>query len=64
MARFRGSVCKHGCGGHRAGFAYARRGGGIRSPQSSSFNKGMGIQKGTFKPRAVNKRIKKRRTAP
>lgn len=61
MAKFRGSVCKADCGGHRAGFAYARKGGTKRSPHSSSFNKGMGIQKGTYKPRLVKKRRKRTR---
>ena len=60
MAKFRGSVCKTDCGGHRAGFRYARSGGRTRSPHSNSFNKGMGIHRGTYKPRAVKKRIKRR----
>ena len=60
MARFRGSTCKTNCGGHRAGFNYARRGGSKRSPNSNSFNKGMGIYKGTYRPRQVRKNRKKR----
>ena len=59
MAKFRGSVCKAGCGGHRAGFAYARRGGRSRSPYSNSFNRGMGIFRGTYNPRIVKKRRKR-----
>lgn len=59
MAKFRGSSCKTGnCGGHRAGFRYALRGGRTPSPYSSSFNKGLGIQRGTYKPRLVKKRAK------
>lgn len=61
MAKFRGSVCKSDCGGHRAGFRYARSGGRKRSPYSSSFNKGMGIQRGTYKPRIVKKKRKRTR---
>lgn len=50
MAKFRGlSQCKGNCSGHRAGARYARRGGATPSPYSSSFNKGMQIQQGTFK---------------
>ena len=60
MAKFRGSACLTDCGGHRAGFRYARSGGRKRSPYSNSFNKGMGIQRGTYKPRAVKKRQKRR----
>jgi len=64
MAKFRGSMCLTNCGGHRAGFRYARSGGGIRSPHSPSFNKGMGIANGTYKPRQVKKQRKKRRSTP
>ena len=44
MARrlFKGSVCKQGCGGHRAGWNYAKRG-GTQFSRSSSFNNGMKI---------------------
>lgn len=59
MAKFRGSVCKGNCSGHRAGFRYARSGGRSSSPYSSSFNKGLGIQRGTYKPRLVKKRAKR-----
>lgn len=64
MAKFRGSQCKTNCGGHRAGFRYARSGGAVRSPHSSSFNKGMGIANGTYKPRQVKKRRKRRSSSP
>lgn len=61
MAKFRGSTCKTNCGGHRAGFRYARSGGRTRSSSSSSFNKGMGIARGTYKPRIVKKKRKTRK---
>lgn len=41
--KFRGSVCKTDCSGHRAGYRYAMRGGATPSPHSSSFNSGMRI---------------------
>ena len=40
---FKGSVCKVGCGGHRAGWNYAKRGGRTAAKGSSSFNNGMKI---------------------
>ena len=43
MARYRGSQCKTNCDGHRAGAAYARRGGRSLTRSSSSFNNGMRI---------------------
>ncbi len=46
---YKGSPCKASCGGHRAGAAYARRGGQTPSGSSSSFNNGMKIANGTFK---------------
>ena len=46
---YKGSPCKVNCGGHRAGAAYARRGGQTPSGSSSSFNNGMKIANGTFK---------------
>jgi len=64
VKRFRGSVCKVDCGGHRAGFRYGKKGGGTPSPHSSSFNKGMGIANGTYKPRIVKKRKKRRKSTP
>jgi len=44
MARrlFKGSVCKTNCGGHRAGWNYAKRG-GQQFSRSRSFNNGMKI---------------------
>jgi hypothetical protein len=39
---FKGSPCKAACRGHRAGYNYARSGGGTLS-KSSSFNAGMRI---------------------
>jgi len=48
---FKGSVCKAGCGGHRAGYRYAKSGGGKYSPHSSSFNKGMRIAQGLLPKR-------------
>jgi hypothetical protein len=39
---FKGSQCKQNCGGHRAGFSYARRG-GTQFSKSASFNNGMRI---------------------
>jgi hypothetical protein len=59
MAKFRASTCKLNCGGHRAGFRYARFGGRTPSPYSSSFNKGMGIYLGTYRPRIAKKRAKR-----
>lgn len=40
--KFKGSLCKQSCRGHRAGFNYAREGGRQMS-SSSSFNNGMMI---------------------
>lgn len=40
---FKGSLCKTGCGGHQAGWAYAKRGGTSPSRSSTSFNNGMKI---------------------
>lgn len=48
---FKGSICKSGCGGHRAGYRYAKAGGGRYSPHSSSFNKGMRIAQGLLPKR-------------
>lgn len=54
MAKFRGlSTCKTDCSGHRAGYRYARGGGTTPAKRSSSFNNGMKIALGTFKPPAV-----------
>jgi hypothetical protein len=41
-ALFKGSPCKVSCRGHRAGFAYASRG-GMQFSRSTSFNNGMMI---------------------
>lgn len=41
--KFKGSVCKMGCGGHRAGWNYAKAGGRTPAKRSSSFNNGMKI---------------------
>lgn len=39
---FMGYDCKGpGCAGHKAGYRYARGGGGIPSPHSRSFNEGI-----------------------
>lgn len=39
---FLGYECKGpSCSGHKAGYRYARNGGGIPSPHSRSFNEGM-----------------------
>ena len=46
MAKYKGSVCKTNCSGHRAGARYYRAGGRSPSPYSSSFNKGMMTQAG------------------
>jgi|TARA_R110002073_G_scaffold80996_1_gene194615 hypothetical protein len=43
---YKGSPCKVDCGGHRAGAAYARKGGSQPSRYSPSFNKGMKIAQG------------------
>lgn len=54
MAKFRGlSTCKGDCSGHRAGYAYGRGGGTRPSRWSSSFNNGMRIALGTFRPQPV-----------
>lgn len=42
-ALFKGSRCKITCGGHRAGWQYAKSGGRTPSGSSSSFNNGMKI---------------------
>ena len=41
--KYRGSVCKGDCSGHRAGYRYAKAGGTTPSPHSSSFNNGLAI---------------------
>ena len=41
--KFKGSACKGRCGGHRAGWAYAKSGGRTPSGSSTSFNNGMKI---------------------
>lgn len=53
---FKGSPCTQGCGGHRAGYRYAKNGGGKYSPHSRSFNRGMMIAQGI-----LPKRRKKRK---
>jgi hypothetical protein len=40
---FKGSLCKQKCGGHRAGWNYAKDGGSTPSKSSKSFNNGMKI---------------------
>lgn len=55
--KFRGANCKVDCGGHRAGFRYAERGGRKKSKYSSSFNRGMRI--GIKAVKARRKRRKK-----
>ncbi|CAB4153514.1 hypothetical protein UFOVP641_4 [uncultured Caudovirales phage] len=42
-AIFKGSRCKTKCGGHRAGWNYAKEGGTQLSSRSTSFNNGMRI---------------------
>jgi hypothetical protein len=54
--KFRGSNCKVDCGGHRAGFRYAERGGRKRSPHSPSFNRGMKIGQKAVKARRQRRR--------
>ena len=44
MATYKGSPCKGDCSGHKAGAAYARRGGRSLTFSSSSFNNGRRIQ--------------------
>lgn len=44
--KYKGSICKQDCGGHRAGARYYRGGGRTSSPYSGSFNKGMRIAQG------------------
>ena len=56
MATFRGSICKAGCGGHRAGYRYASRGGRLKSPWSASFNRGMAIAISQRKKRKKKKK--------
>ena len=43
MASYKGSSCKGDCGGHKAGYRYAMRGGRGLTFSSSSFNNGMRI---------------------
>jgi hypothetical protein len=65
MAKYKGSQCKGNCGGHKAGAAYARRGGRTLTYSSPSFNKGMRIEQAAMKAKgkrtrmAINKRISK-----
>ena len=54
--KFRGANCKIDCGGHRAGFRYAERGGRKKSKYSSSFNRGMRIGIKAVKARRKRKR--------
>lgn len=58
--RFQGSPCKTNCGGHLAGYRYARSGGRTPSPSSRSFNRGMGIFLGTFNPRSLARKRNRR----
>lgn len=39
--KFKGSVCKTDCSGHRAGYRYGMRGGTLPAKRSSSFNAGL-----------------------
>lgn len=56
MAKFRGmSECKGDCSGHRAGYRYAKGGGTLPSRWSSSFNNGMRIALGTFRPQPATR---------
>jgi len=55
-----GTPCTYDCGGHRAGYNYARSGGSTPSPHSPSFNVGMGIASGTITPPSPRGRPRKR----
>lgn len=57
MATYRGSPCKGDCSGHRAGAAYARRGGRTLTRSSSSFNNGMRIAQKQFKAQGKKTRM-------
>ncbi len=57
MATYKGSPCKGDCSGHKAGAAYARRGGRSLTFSSSSFNNGMRIQQKTFKAKGKRTRM-------
>ena len=50
---YKGSRCKADCGGHRAGAAYARKGGTQPSRYSPSFNKRMKIAQGGAARRSI-----------
>ena len=54
---YRGSPCKSGCEGHRAGARYARRGGRNLTRSSSSFNKGMRIMQKDLKKQGKRTRM-------
>lgn len=54
--KFRGANCITDCGGHRAGFRYAERGGRKRAKRSPSFNRGMRIGIKAVKARRSRKR--------
>ena len=59
MAKFKGSKCLTGdCGGHRAGYGYAKSGGTVPSAFSPSFNKGMALATNP-KPAPKAKKISK-----
>lgn len=54
--KFRNSTCKIDCGGHRAGYNYALRGGRKPSKYSRSFNQGMKIGIKAAKQRVKRKK--------
>ena len=53
---YKGSPCKHDCGGHKAGARYARGGGAKPSPSSRSFNNGMKIAQGGAARRSTRRK--------
>ena len=59
MAKYYGSTCKGGCGGHKAGARYVRSGGRKLSPHSPSFNKGMRVAQKQLKNKGKTTRLRK-----
>jgi len=58
MAKYYGSECKTGnCGGHKAGYRYAKGGGRMLTRSSSSFNKGMRIAQRHLKNQGIPVRL-------
>jgi hypothetical protein len=60
--KYRGSICKGDCSGHRAGYRYAKAGGVTPSPHSSSFNNGLAIGQRAIANKAARAASRTRRT--